>query len=212
MSKLYRFPLRYTKEDESHRRQEKGRTMLEMMSVLVIVGILSLLGLTAYTIAMKTYRVNESVNEIRTAASSIKSGNFQLLQKRLCDEDGVCSGEGFDDAEVVLNPSSYISGVENIEINTSEGKKDGWKTTYNQSIYAVQRSEDGKESVEMHLFFTPAGESENKLSVDECTSFVNPNVGYDYIAVNGSKKCSNAQVRNKEEGCTMTDLCPPEAE
>lgn len=48
MSKLHRFPLRYTKEDESHRRQEKGRTMLEMMAVLVIVGILSLLGITAY--------------------------------------------------------------------------------------------------------------------------------------------------------------------
>jgi len=201
MSKLYRFPLRYTKEDESHRRQEKGRTMLEMMAVLIVVGILSLLGITAYTLAMKTYRVNESVNEIRTAATAIKSGHFDLIKNSSCDEDGVCSGSE-ETGEVTLNPSTYISGVE------IEG--DGWKTTYGQHVSAQQTKEKDSNEIRMTLNLDDTSNNE-QIKVDECHSYVNPNIGYDFIAagnVQESNPCSNEQVRNEEPGCTLDDLCP----
>lgn len=205
MSKLYRFPLRYTKEDESHRRQEKGRTMLEMMAVLVIVGILSLLGITAYRIAMKTYRLNESVNEIRTAATAIKSGNFNLIQNVRCDEDGVCSGSEIT-GTATLNPSTYISGVE------FEGETE-WKTTYGQPVYAQQQiDENGENEIVMILDISDTSNQEI-ISVDECASYVNPNIGYDFIAagnVKESNPCSNEDVRNNAPGCTLADLCPEE--
>ena len=207
MSKLYRFPLRYTKEDESHRRQEKGRTMLEMMAVLVIVGILSLLGITAYRIAMKTYRVNESVNEIRTAATAIKAGNFNLIRSIRCDEDGVCSGNettGVEEPQP-LNPSTYISGVE------FEGETE-WKTTYGQSVYAQQEKDNNKNQIVMTLDISDTSNQEI-ISVDECASYVNPNIGYDFIAagnVKESNPCSNEDVRNNAPGCTLADLCPVE--
>lgn len=201
MSKLYRFPLRYTKEDESHRRQEKGRTMLEMMAVLVIVGILSLLGITAYRIAMKTYRVNESVNEIRTAATAIKAGNFNLIKSVICDEDGVCSGSESTGRET-LNPATYISGVE-IEGNS-------WKTTYGQLVSAEQVKGTDSNEIVMTLDISDTSNHE-QIEVDECASYVNPNIGYDFIAAGNvpeSKPCSNDAVRNNESGCTLSDLCP----
>lgn len=198
MSKLYRFPLRYTKEDESHRRQEKGRTMLEMMAVLIVVGILSLLGITAYTLAMKTYRVNESVNEIRTAATAIKSGHFDLIKNSSCDEDGVCSGSE-ETGEATLNPSTYISGVE-IE-------EDGWKTTYGQHVSAQQTKENDSNEIKMTLNLDETSNNE-QIEVDECASYVNPNIGYDFIQAGKSEKCSNEDVRNERKGCTLKDLCP----
>lgn len=200
MSKLHRFPLRYTKEDESHRRQEKGRTMLEMMAVLVIVGILSLLGITAYRIAMKTYRVNESVNEIRTAATAIKAGNFNLIRSIRCDEDGVCSGNETTGVEPEpLNPSTYISGVE------IEGNE--WRTTYGQPVSATQYKESNSNEIVMELKMSQTTNQE-QIEVDECASYINPNIGYDFISVNNKDKCSNEQVRNNEPGCTLEDLCP----
>lgn len=198
MSKLHRFPLRYTKEDESHRRQEKGRTMLEMMAVLVIVGILSLLGITAYRIAMKTYRVNESVNEIRTAATAIKAGNFDLIRTVRCDEDGVCSGSE-ETGEATLSPSTYISGVE------IEGNE--WRTTYGQPVSATQYKESNSNEIVMALQMDVTSNNE-QIEVDECASYINPNIGYDFISVNEKGKCSNKQVRNNEPGCTLEDLCP----
>ncbi len=43
---------------------ESGRSMVEMLGVLAIIGVLSIGGIAGYTQAMKKYRINEALNEI----------------------------------------------------------------------------------------------------------------------------------------------------
>lgn len=42
--------------------QESGRSMVEMLGVLAIIGVLSIGGIAGYTMAMNRYRANEVVN------------------------------------------------------------------------------------------------------------------------------------------------------
>ena len=41
---------------------ESGRSMVEMLGVLAIIGVLSVGGIAGYTMAMRKYRVNEMLN------------------------------------------------------------------------------------------------------------------------------------------------------
>lgn len=47
---------------------ESGRSMVEMLGVLAIIGVLSVGGIAGYTQAMKKYKANEAVNKIAMAA------------------------------------------------------------------------------------------------------------------------------------------------
>ncbi len=42
--------------------QESGRSMVEMLGVLAIIGVLSIGGIAGYTMAMNRYRANETLN------------------------------------------------------------------------------------------------------------------------------------------------------
>ena len=42
--------------------QESGRSMVEMLGVLAIIGVLSIGGIAGYTMAMNRYRANEILN------------------------------------------------------------------------------------------------------------------------------------------------------
>ncbi len=41
---------------------ESGRSMVEMLGVLAIIGVLSIGGIAGYTIAMNRYRANEIID------------------------------------------------------------------------------------------------------------------------------------------------------
>ena len=47
---------------------ETGRSMVEMLGVLAIIGVLSIGGIAGYTMAMNKYQANEIVNTITQAA------------------------------------------------------------------------------------------------------------------------------------------------
>ena len=47
---------------------ESGRSMVEMLGVLAIIGVLSIGGIAGYTMAMNKYQANEIVNTIVQAA------------------------------------------------------------------------------------------------------------------------------------------------
>ena len=47
---------------------EQGRSMVEMLGVLAVIGMLSIMGIAAYTIAMNRYRANEILTEARKRA------------------------------------------------------------------------------------------------------------------------------------------------
>ena len=79
--------------------QESGRSMVEMLGVLAIIGVLSIGGIAGYTMAMNRYKANELLNAasmLNVVAMSQDGGN------------GVTSGSY--SSLVAANPST-IAGV-----------------------------------------------------------------------------------------------------
>ena len=52
---------------------ESGRSMVEMLGVLAIIGVLSIGGIAGYTQAMRRYRANEILNAISMLAVTAKT-------------------------------------------------------------------------------------------------------------------------------------------
>ena len=50
------------------KKNESGRSMVEMLGVLAIIGVLSVGGIAGYTMAMKKYRNNEAAQAVALAA------------------------------------------------------------------------------------------------------------------------------------------------
>ena len=54
---------------------ESGRSMVEMLGVLAIIGVLSIGGIAGYTLAMNRYRANEIINAASDVAITAMSAN-----------------------------------------------------------------------------------------------------------------------------------------
>ncbi len=67
-----------TRESRSHEcRIEAGRSMVEMLGVLAVIGVLSIGGITGYSYGMDKYRANETINDVNLRAMDLIS---QLTQ------------------------------------------------------------------------------------------------------------------------------------
>ena len=57
------------------KKNENGRSMVEMLGVLAIIGVLSVAGISGYTIAMRKYRAGEIAQAISMMAVEAKTSN-----------------------------------------------------------------------------------------------------------------------------------------
>ncbi len=60
-----------TKISLQNKKAESGRSMIEMLGVLAIIGVLSIGGIVAYTYGMTYYRANEIMNEVNLLSVSL---------------------------------------------------------------------------------------------------------------------------------------------
>ncbi len=58
---------------------ESGRSMIEMLGVLAIIGVLSVGGITGYSKAMMKYRINKTIEQITLVAGNVRA--FSAPQK-----------------------------------------------------------------------------------------------------------------------------------
>ena len=71
---------------------ENGRSMVEMLGVLAIIGVLSVGGITGYRYAMEKYKINNFVNQLSLLLidleSQVKMGNEDLKLNSNLDVSG----------------------------------------------------------------------------------------------------------------------------
>ena len=70
---------------------QKGRSMVEMLGVLAIVGVLSVGGIAGYSKAMMTMKINKTIEQISHMASAIKTA--YMNQGDFIDENGLVAGK-----------------------------------------------------------------------------------------------------------------------
>ena len=96
-----------------NKKRESGRSMVEMLGVLAIIGILSITGVYGYTIAMRRYRASEiaqtiSIMAILAAAADHGSGDcIQLSTSNLPNP----MGTNVSDIIVGVNSSTTYCAV-----------------------------------------------------------------------------------------------------
>jgi len=53
--------------------EQKGRSMIEMLGVLAIIGVLSVGGIAGYSKAMQKYRINKTIEQITLVVGTVQS-------------------------------------------------------------------------------------------------------------------------------------------
>ena len=56
-----------------YKNEQSGRSMVEMLGVLAIIGVLSIGGISGYSKAMAKYRVNKTLDQISKLVMNIRS-------------------------------------------------------------------------------------------------------------------------------------------
>ena len=128
---------------------ESGRSMVEMLGVLAIIGVLSIGGIAGYSMAMNRYRANEALDMATKFAVVLYSAK----------QTAAATGNAFTES----NYSLYSTGLTTDSTNTN-------KTPGGATISAVSVDED---SVKMTIDFGAAGVCKAGASIlgvtDKCT-------------------------------------------
>ena len=103
---------------------ESGRSMIEMLGVLAIIGVLSVGGIAGYSKAMTKFKTNQIIDQVSTIVTNIKSlyaqqKNYEGLDMETAYMLGVfpdelgsyCSLEAFSCASNAFNGAIYINTV-----------------------------------------------------------------------------------------------------
>ncbi len=108
---------------------QSGRSMIEMLGVLAIIGVLSVGGIAGYSKAMMKYRINKTIEQITLIAGNIHSffapqGNYEgldnkkVIKKAKLVPDEMWNGEnienifggGFSMSKAVKNDNDINNG------------------------------------------------------------------------------------------------------
>ena len=106
---------------------ETGRSMVEMLGVLAIIGVLSIGGIQGYTYAMNKYRANNILNELNIASQDL---GFKLLTSRTA-EKMLSLGNPYDIGNMTMEnyPFAYGCGNYGSESKSCHQDETGYWTT-----------------------------------------------------------------------------------
>ena len=95
---------------------ESGRSMIEMLGVLAIIGVLSVGGIAGYTKAMNKYRTNKVVDQVTMIVTNIRTlyamqRNYNGLNESNAIEMGVIPDELGTTATDLASGNPYAGGV-----------------------------------------------------------------------------------------------------
>lgn len=85
------------------RTNEQGRSMIEMLGVLAIVGVLSVGGIAGYSKAMNKFKTNKVIDQVNMVSTNIRTlyssqSNYSGLTNALAKKTGLIPNEMYDAA------------------------------------------------------------------------------------------------------------------
>ena len=91
---------------------QSGRSMIEMLGVLAIIGVLSVGGIAGYSKAMQKYRVNKAIEQITLIAGNVRAfwgpqKNYIGVRCCSCRADG-CTGQTFKDGCPIIKKAKIL--------------------------------------------------------------------------------------------------------
>ena len=130
---------------------ETGRSMVEMLGVLAVIGVLSVGGIMGYKYGMMKYRVNETVNELNMMANTYGIQMQQMTEEQTMPTNGeLLSEEG---AITRMGYGYEVLGFDNhfeitlFDIPTEECEqlqKTGWAMPYDIQVAEITTENCGE--------------------------------------------------------------------
>ena len=108
-------------------KSQSGRSMIEMLGVLAIIGVLSVGGIAGYSKAMERYRVNETINQITHIVQ-----NTRDLFKTQPNLYGAMS---FDNPAMVVSTGANRILADKAKLFPTALVKNGYKNMFGGNIY-----------------------------------------------------------------------------
>lgn len=148
---------------------QNGRSMIEMLGVLAIIGVLSVGGIVGYSKAMDKYKTNQVLNGVTHTINNIKTlfmaqNNVKGLNTKEAYDAGVIPDEFKPDNENLAALSSVVhsyGGTVKVVATTVDGNETDAETTY----YAI-KIEGLPRNVAMEIATQYWGDSGDLVSVN----------------------------------------------
>ena len=94
-------------------KNESGRSMVEMLGVLAIIGVLSIGGIAGYSTAMRKYQANQIIDAANKYAFIVYNACQQAIINGTVDDVDSCS---YSDEDASFDPPLFAnSNIEQIE-------------------------------------------------------------------------------------------------
>ncbi len=116
-------------------KNQNGRSMIEMLGVLAIIGVLSVGGIAGYSKAMQKYRINKTIEQITLIAGNIRAfwGPQKNYEGVSCYcSNGSCYGQSGRDGCPILKKAKIFPD-EMVELD-SDGKLTDIKNIWGNGI------------------------------------------------------------------------------
>ena len=113
---------------------QQGRSMIEMLGVLAIIGVLSVGGIAGYSKAMERYRINETINQISHIVQNTHTLFYSQKDYSALDEEY--------DLRHTNNPNRLI--VEKAKILPESIIKKGYLNLFGGSINYGSHQQNGR--------------------------------------------------------------------
>ncbi len=164
------------------RERQSGRSMIEMLGVLAIIGVLSVGGIAGYSKAMMKYRINKTIEQVTLIAGNVRSffakqGNYDGVDC-ICGDDGC----GFADngGATVINGCPIIKKAkifpDEMLILDSEGNITGTINAFGGMIESLTESKsisNDNKAFLLHFYDIPQEACVDLLTQDWSNAGVN---------------------------------------
>ncbi len=91
---------------------ESGRSMIEMLGVLAIIGVLSVGGIAGYSKAMMQFKINKSINQVSEIVANVRT---LYAQQKTCEglniSTALSMGAIPDDLSTIVSGSYSVSNI-----------------------------------------------------------------------------------------------------
>jgi len=163
---------------------QSGRSMIEMLGVLAIIGVLSVGGIAGYSKAMQKYRINKAIEQITLIAGNVRA--FFAPQKNYigvyCSGYSCSAADGCIGSDGGVNSNGYLTTAINgcpiikkakilpdemITVNAA-GKINSITNPFGGKVDlgSVSKATSGDNQAFMIIYYMPAG------SYEECIEIV----------------------------------------
>ena len=159
---------------------QQGRSMIEMLGVLAIIGVLSIGGIAGYSKAMTKYRVNKTADQISQLAQNIRTlyasqKNYSTLNENVIKKAHLAPEDMYENTNYtsLYNPfGGWVGVYASKKISNNDNKASGfvlWDVPQEACIELLTQDWGGGSSSGLISF----GNAEATFAVYGCTGTSN---------------------------------------